>query len=236
MNLGLAQNTSARVIICILNWNGWQDTIECLESVRDLRYSNYLTVVVDNGSFNQSLEKLRAWGIEQLQEQGVFVEYRRDEAVRGGGAGSESRLEQCASKQRLVLINNEENLGFTGGCNVVFRYALMRPQRADYVFLVNNDATPEKDCLNHLIQVDQESNAGIVGAVIKSRESGEIFFAGNRGSFPLLREFFFAPPRLARHNSGSREGFSTVFLLLGYRGGDSERGSGSGAQVHRALF
>jgi len=181
---------SPLVAICILNWNGWQDTLECLESVRNLSHTNYLVVVVDNGSLNESLEELRAWGIEHFQEQGAFVEYRREDARRGGEAGSEARLEQCASHQRLVLINNEENLGFNGGCNVVFRYALMRPQPAEYLFLLNNDATLDKDCLKQLIQVDQKTKAGIVGAVIKTRESGAMFFAGNRGSFPLLREFF----------------------------------------------
>ena len=39
-----------KVFIIILNWNGLQDTLACLESVRALSYPNYETVVVDNGS------------------------------------------------------------------------------------------------------------------------------------------------------------------------------------------
>ena len=45
-NQDLAQQRLPKVAISILNWNGWQDTIKCLESVRGLRYTNYLTIVV----------------------------------------------------------------------------------------------------------------------------------------------------------------------------------------------
>ncbi len=48
-------NWAPRVAVSILNWNGWQDTLECLESVRRLDYPNYLSVVVDNGSWDDSL-------------------------------------------------------------------------------------------------------------------------------------------------------------------------------------
>ena len=39
-----------QVYIIILNWNGLNDTLECLESVYKLDYSNFKVVVVDNGS------------------------------------------------------------------------------------------------------------------------------------------------------------------------------------------
>ncbi|MEW6407243.1 MAG: glycosyltransferase family 2 protein [Patescibacteria group bacterium] len=40
------------VYIIILNWNGLKDTIECLESLKKITYSNYKMIVVDNGSKN----------------------------------------------------------------------------------------------------------------------------------------------------------------------------------------
>jgi len=38
------------VSIIILNWNGVEDTIECLESLKKITYKNYEVIVVDNGS------------------------------------------------------------------------------------------------------------------------------------------------------------------------------------------
>lgn len=48
-----------RVGIVILNWNGWQDTVECLNSLQDLRYSNFEIIVVDNASTNDSVKQIR---------------------------------------------------------------------------------------------------------------------------------------------------------------------------------
>ena len=48
-----------KVAIVILNWNGKDDTCECLESVRKLDYSNYQTIVADNGSEDDSVQFLK---------------------------------------------------------------------------------------------------------------------------------------------------------------------------------
>jgi len=50
-----------KVAIIILNWNGWKDTIECLESVFRNTYPNYQVIVIDNGSTDGSMEKIKIW-------------------------------------------------------------------------------------------------------------------------------------------------------------------------------
>jgi GT2 family glycosyltransferase len=42
--------TYPKVYIILLNYNGWADTIECLESVLRNDYPNYQVIVVDNNS------------------------------------------------------------------------------------------------------------------------------------------------------------------------------------------
>jgi hypothetical protein len=37
-----------RVSIVILNWNGWKDTLECLDSLWEINYPNYDVIIVDN--------------------------------------------------------------------------------------------------------------------------------------------------------------------------------------------
>jgi GT2 family glycosyltransferase len=39
-----------KVSIIILNWNGLEDTIECLESLKKITYPNHNVIVMDNGS------------------------------------------------------------------------------------------------------------------------------------------------------------------------------------------
>ena len=46
------------VSIIILNFNGADLTVPCLESLRNLNYSNYELLVVDNGSTDRSAERI----------------------------------------------------------------------------------------------------------------------------------------------------------------------------------
>ena len=48
-----------KVFIVILNWNGLGDTLECLESLKNLNYPNFEVIVVDNDSLDGSEEILR---------------------------------------------------------------------------------------------------------------------------------------------------------------------------------
>jgi hypothetical protein len=53
------KDKNPKVSIIILNWNGWEDTIECLESLYKITYPNYEVIVVDNGSTNDSLKQIK---------------------------------------------------------------------------------------------------------------------------------------------------------------------------------
>jgi GT2 family glycosyltransferase len=52
--------TNPKVCISILNWNGAEKTIACLETVRALDYDNYTVIVVDNASRDESVARIRA--------------------------------------------------------------------------------------------------------------------------------------------------------------------------------
>jgi GT2 family glycosyltransferase len=190
MNMREFQQRLPKVAISILNWNGWQDTIECLESVRGLRYTNCLTIVVDNGSWNDSAGRIAAWARERLGSGHVLAEYSRQTALQGGEESTEHELEGVPSPSKLVVIRNEDNLGFTGGHNVAIRYALERRGAADYVLLLNNDAVLEPACLTELVSTDRRADAGVVGAVTRNRATGQLGFTGWEEKHPVARMFF----------------------------------------------
>ncbi|MFC1591415.1 glycosyltransferase family 2 protein [Thermodesulfobacteriota bacterium] len=48
-----------KVAIIILNWNGFDDSVECLRSLRDITYRNHTVVLVDNGSGNSEGTRLK---------------------------------------------------------------------------------------------------------------------------------------------------------------------------------
>ena len=150
MNININQS---RVVILLLNWNGWKDTIECLESVFRLDYPSFRVVVCDNGSTDGSLEKIKQWADGQLEapkfevalkssNQSIikpipYVEYNRLQA--------ETAIETSESAP-LVLIQTGANLGFAGGNNVGLRYCMARDD-VDYMWVLNNDTVVEPDAL-----------------------------------------------------------------------------------------
>lgn len=145
----------SRVAIVLVNWNGWQDTIECLESLLLLSYPDFRIVVCDNGSGDDSLQKIKNWAD---RHEVLYTEYLRVEAEVGG---------LPAADQLLALISNDENLGFAGGNNVGLRYVMARGD-SEYCWLLNNDTVVEPDALNHLVtRMQQQPDIGICGSTIR---------------------------------------------------------------------
>ncbi|MBI5465538.1 glycosyltransferase family 2 protein [Candidatus Gottesmanbacteria bacterium] len=127
-----------KVTIIILNWNGKEDTLECLKSVRQLSAINcqLSTIVVDNGSTD-----------------GLVNEIKNE------------KLKMKNDNVKLKIIENKKNLGFAEGNNVGIRYALK--EGADYVMLLNNDTLVEKNMVKELLWVmEKDKTIAIAGPKI----------------------------------------------------------------------
>lgn len=176
-----------KVYIVIVNWNGWRDTVECLESLLSLNYSPYTVVICDNGSGDESLHKLRDWMEEREIE---WAEYTAAEAETGGIPSWD---------YPFVLIRNGENLGFAGGNNVALRYALARDDFG-YAWLLNNDTAVEPDALCALVRrMHEEPSAGMCGSTLRyydRREKVQAYGGGHYCPWVGLPWHFgrFVPP------------------------------------------
>ncbi|MBM4241657.1 MAG: glycosyltransferase, partial [Euryarchaeota archaeon] len=107
------------VSIIILNWNGWKDTIECLESLFQINYPNYDVIVVDNASKDESIEKIREYCEGQIKVNTNFFKYQRDnepitifEPIKNELENTEKLrkdYEDLPSNKKLILIKNDKN-------------------------------------------------------------------------------------------------------------------------------
>jgi GT2 family glycosyltransferase len=156
--------------VVILNWNGWEDTIECLKSLCLLEGGKIRIVVCDNASSDRSLEHIRSWaeGEERCRvadpRYGFLVEDkappRRVAAWRVGQPASST------GDADLVLIQTGANLGFAAGCNVGLRYVLERDD-AEFVWLLNNDTVVARDALGNLLEKMRERpDVGLCGSTL----------------------------------------------------------------------
>jgi GT2 family glycosyltransferase len=170
-----------KVFIIILNWNGWKDTIECLESVYRISYPSYEVVVVDNGSQDDSLARIKLYAQGELEVESTFfphsyrkqpltvIEYTREEAESivdiDDAIDSKSEVLSGISGRRLILIQCEKNFGFPDGNNIGIRFALKTAD--DYVLLLNNDTVVDKNFLSELVSAaETDKQIGVVGPKI----------------------------------------------------------------------
>lgn len=90
-----------QVAIIILNWNNPSDTIACLDSVQRLEYANYRVLVVDNGSIDDSVIRIRTAHPDiEIIETGENLGY-----AGGNNVGVRNALEHQADY--ICILNND---------------------------------------------------------------------------------------------------------------------------------
>lgn len=94
-------STLPRVVIVVLNWNGAADTIECVASINASSYPHYRVLVVDNGSTDDSVPRLRsAFPALWLMETGANLGF-----AGGNNVGIRAALD--AGCDAVILLNND---------------------------------------------------------------------------------------------------------------------------------
>jgi GT2 family glycosyltransferase len=91
------------VSIVVLNWNGSSDTLACMDSLAALTYPNFNVIVVDNGSIDDSLDKLRTYSSPYSL---VLLQTGRNLGYAGGNnVGTRHALEHGADF--VLVLNND---------------------------------------------------------------------------------------------------------------------------------
>ena len=172
------------VTIIILNWNGWKDTIECLESIYQINYPHFEVVLVDNHSENNSIQKIREYCQGELIIESKFfnytnknkpitlIEYSNDE-IRDSKNNLYKKYDSDIN-QKLILIKNDENYGFAKGNNIGIRFAF-KNLNSPYILLLNNDTIVDPKFLNEMMKASKiYDKTGIVGAKLLNAYNTQI--------------------------------------------------------------
>lgn len=151
-------NSSEIVYVVILNWNGWQDTISCIESVLNSDNKKVKIIVCDNGSSDDSINQINNW-----------CSAEHNIAVTNISAG-EANQPASATASKITLIHNQANLGFAAGNNTGLRYAVAQ-QDMTHVWLLNNDTEVASNCLSAMLtRLDNFSKPAICGSRVMFHE------------------------------------------------------------------
>ena len=151
------------VAVIVLNWNGWQDTLQCLDSLALQKYSNASIIVIDNASTDGSKDRIEKWSGDGGKE---WV--RRKFIIDSCMPVNPDINELCNGD--FVYIQSEINGGFAAGNNLGIKLAL--ECRATYVWILNNDTEVHPLALDALVFcAEKDSSIGMCGSVLIYHDS-----------------------------------------------------------------
>lgn len=176
------------VSIIILNWNGWQDTIECLESVLKSTYENFNVILIDNDSSDDSLRQIRSWAngnsnhIINTRYSGIvmppvnkpvkLIEYVEDEFS--------SATEHDFENGSILLVKSRTNMGFALANNQGMSIA-GEVFKSHFYFLLNNDTVIEESAITDLVNImTNDDSIKVSQSTIYSYEENKIVNAGGK--------------------------------------------------------
>lgn len=163
-----------RVAVVLVNWNGWRECLECMDSLLAQNHENFQVFIVDNDSHDRSVESIVSWcaapaadatwrrhsGVNRLTDR-TNVCAVRNRVVERSHQGLPLAAEGC----RLTLIRSGGNLGFAGGCNVGINAAGVG--NFDYFWFLNPDTVVDHDALVELIsRAEKQRGIGMVGSTL----------------------------------------------------------------------
>lgn len=177
--------------IIILNWNGFEDTVKCIESVKNnLIEQNYSIILVDNGSEKEEVENIEKYC--KLNFTNFYATYK--ENVLSYDVDLYKKTSIFCGKNDILLIRNNENLGFAKGNNVGLHYVLN--QNGNYALLLNNDTEIEHDALNKMFLTLKKNERNNVVAVIPQiryfHDKDLIWNCGGKINWLGVRKYYYA--------------------------------------------
>ncbi len=118
-----SQRYQPDVYIVLLNWNGWQDTLECMRSLQQLEYENWHAVIVDNGSTDGSVERIK----EVFPELTIIDTHKNLGFAAGNNVGIRSALKNGAD---YVFVLNNDTTVFPETISAFVEFAEKHPTAA----------------------------------------------------------------------------------------------------------
>lgn len=155
--------------IILINWNGWTDTIECLESILKQDYKNIDIILIDNNSSDKSIFKIKKWAlgnknimktkykeiIYPLLDQPLDIIDISLSSFKDLNIYSTCKYYNSNNNRRLFFLLNPENSGFAIGNNYGIKFAI-DILKTDFCFILNNDTIIKKDTISKLVSVSKK--------------------------------------------------------------------------------
>lgn len=142
--------------IIIINYNGWEDSIECINSILKSTFKKFQITIVDNGSPNCSSERL----LDYFESISSFVKMQHIVFNEGSFKvhfDSNQKSDDEIKFNKILFIESKQNLGFAAGNNAaidyIFRNDAELPVSNKLFFLLNPDTVIDPQILSIISEI-----------------------------------------------------------------------------------
>jgi len=163
-----------KVYVIIVNYNKFEDTIECLESLLKSNYLNFQIFVIDNSSNELSMKQLSDW-ISDNSYNDINTNFKdlvfplEHKPVSHTITSEFVFTKEDELYEDKVTIIRAKNNGYAAANNIVLHYVLKKGAPSSLIWMLNNDTVVKKDTLNNLVDFYQlnKDKKYILGAKLR---------------------------------------------------------------------
>ena len=149
------------ILAAVINWNGWRDTVTCVQSIFKLTGPPFQLVICDNGSNDDSFECLTSWLMGEAGatsqshlDTGAVVQVIRFEGLFG------------TMLKTIHLLRLPKNMGYAGAINRCIIWGREALMVRDF-WLLNNDVRVDPQALAQLVAATRSApDIGLCGSVL----------------------------------------------------------------------
>lgn len=177
------------LFIVVLNWNGWNYTESCLESIKQEPFDNYTIILVDNHSTVDELNKIDNYCAKNFSSKIVYTD---SEALSLNNTNDLNEFFCKKGRDRIIIIKNSDNYGFAGGNNVALKF--VQNIGGKYTFLLNNDTIVENSAIYNLrdFSIKNSKYVAIVPQIRLFEPNNRTWNCGGKITWYGARKYYYA--------------------------------------------
>ena len=177
---------SKSILITVLTWNDWENTVVCLESIFHNDYQNFDVLLINNGSEKYHIQKIKDWAKNKILIDDKEIEFNKNKQIKIINVANNQKINAKGSKN-IYLINLEKNIGLAPAVNLGFKFSIQN--QYDLTARIDCDFIVTKEYLKNMSSIFEVKN-DIVAASPKIKHAylrNTIWWKGFKSTWSYLK-------------------------------------------------
>ena len=177
---------SKSILITVLTWNDWENTVVCLESIFQNKYKNFDVLLINQGSENFHIKKIKDWSENKIQIDDPEIEFNKNKQIQIIDVTKNFKVASKGNRN-IYLHNLKKNIGLAPGVNIGFKFSIQN--QYDLTARIDCDFIITKNCLEKMSSIFLNEN-NIVAASPKINHASlrnTIWWKGHKPTWSYLK-------------------------------------------------